>query len=311
MGIRTYRPYTSSTREQTVSDFAEITRSEPEKSLTSNKHTKQGRNNRGVITCRHRGGGHKRLYRDIDFRRDKHSIPTTVKAIEYDPNRNARIALLFYKDGEKRYILHPLNLNVGTVIISGPDAPIEIGNALPLKNIPLGTSIHNVELVPGKGGQIVRSAGASAQLMAKEGSYVTLKLPSGEQRKVRADCYAPIGQVGNTDARNITLGTAGPAARDTIRQAGNPAARTISLGKAGRTRWKGRRPTVRGSVMNPVDHPHGGGEGRAPIGRPGPVTPWGKPALGAKTRPKNKRSDALIVRRRRKSSKRGKGGRQS
>jgi large subunit ribosomal protein L2 len=287
MGIRTYRPYTSSTREQTVSDFAEITRSEPEKSLTSNKHTKQGRNNRGVITCRHRGGGHKRLYRDIDFRRDKHSIPATVKAIEYDPNRNARIALLFYKDGEKRYILHPLNLNVGTVIVSGPDAPIEIGNALPLKNIPLGTSIHNVELVPGKGGQIVRSAGSSAQLMAKEGSYVTLKLPSGEQRKVRADCYATIGQVGNTDARNI------------------------SLGKAGRTRWKGRRPTVRGSVMNPVDHPHGGGEGRAPIGRPGPVTPWGKPALGAKTRPKNKRSDALIVRRRRKSSKRGKGGRQS
>ena len=209
------------------------------------------------------------------------------KRQEYDPNRNARIALLFYKDGEKRYILHPLNLNVGTVIVSGPDAPIEIGNALPLKNIPLGTSIHNVELVPGKGGQIVRSAGSSAQLMAKEGSYVTLKLPSGEQRKVRADCYATIGQVGNTDARNI------------------------SLGKAGRTRWKGRRPTVRGSVMNPVDHPHGGGEGRAPIGRPGPVTPWGKPALGAKTRRKNKRSDALIVRRRRKSSKRGKGGRQS
>jgi large subunit ribosomal protein L2 len=287
MGIRSYRPYTPSTRQHTVSDFAEITRSEPEKSLTANKHTKQGRNNRGVITCRHRGGGHKRLYRTVDFRRDKLNIPGTVQAIEYDPNRNARIALVFYKDGEKRYILHPVGLKVGTVITSGPDSPIEIGNALPLSNIPLGTNIHNIELVPGKGGQIVRCAGATAQLMAKEGDYVTLKLPSGEQRKIRAVCYATIGQVGNIEARNI------------------------SIGKAGRTRWKGRRPTVRGSVMNPVDHPHGGGEGRAPIGRSGPVTPWGKPALGAKTRPKNKRSDALIVRRRRKASKRGKGGRQS
>ncbi|MDF0556819.1 50S ribosomal protein L2 [Kamptonema sp. UHCC 0994] len=287
MGIRSYRPYTPSTRQHTVSDFAEITRSEPEKSLTANKHTKQGRNNRGVITCRHRGGGHKRLYRTIDFRRDKLNVPGTVQAIEYDPNRNARIALVFYKDGEKRYILHPVGLKVGTVITSGPESPIEIGNALPLINIPLGTSVHNVELVPGKGGQIVRCAGATAQLMAKEGDYVTLKLPSGEQRKIRAKCYATIGQVGNVEARNI------------------------SIGKAGRTRWKGRRPTVRGSVMNPVDHPHGGGEGRAPIGRSGPVTPWGKPALGAKTRRKNKRSDSLIVRRRRKASKRGKGGRQS
>jgi large subunit ribosomal protein L2 len=287
MGIRSYRPYTPSTRQHTVSDFAEITHSEPEKSLTANKHTKQGRNNRGVITCRHRGGGHKRLYRIIDFRRDKLNVPGTVQTIEYDPNRNARIALVFYKDGEKRYILHPVGLKVGTVIISGPTAPIEIGNALPLSNIPLGTNIHNIELVPGKGGQIVRCAGATAQLMAKEGDYVTLKLPSGEQRKIRAVCYATIGQVGNIEARNI------------------------SIGKAGRTRWKGRRPTVRGSVMNPVDHPHGGGEGRAPIGRSGPVTPWGKPALGAKTRTKNKRSDALIVRRRRKASKRGKGGRQS
>lgn len=287
MGIRSYRPYTPSTRQHTVSDFAEVTRNEPEKSLTANKHTPQGRNNRGVITCRHRGGGHKRLYRTIDFRRDKLNVPGTVQAIEYDPNRNARIALVFYKDGEKRYILHPVGVKVGTVIVSGPDSPIEIGNALPLSNIPLGTSVHNVELVPGKGGQIVRCAGATAQLMAKEGDYVTLKLPSGEQRKVRAKCYATIGQVGNIEARNI------------------------SIGKAGRNRWKGRRPTVRGSVMNPVDHPHGGGEGKAPIGRSGPVTPWGKPALGAKTRRKNKRSDSLIVRRRRKASKRGKGGRQS
>lgn len=287
MGIRSYRPYTPSTRQHTVSDFAEVTRSEPEKSLTANKHTKQGRNNRGVITCRHRGGGHKRLYREIDFRRNKLNVKGTVQAIEYDPNRNARIALVFYTDGEKRYILHPVGVKVGTVIISGPDSPIEIGNALPLSNIPLGTSVHNVELVPGKGGQIVRCAGATAQLMAKEGDYVTLKLPSGEQRKIRAKCYATIGQVGNVEARNI------------------------SIGKAGRNRWKGRRPTVRGSVMNPVDHPHGGGEGRAPIGRSGPVTPWGKPALGAKTRRKNKRSDSLIVRRRRKASKRGKGGRQS
>lgn len=287
MAIRSYRPYTPGTRQHTVSEFTEITRTEPEKSLTISKHRLKGRNNRGVITCRHRGGGHKRLYRIVDFRRDKYNVPAKVAEIEYDPNRNARIALLNYVDGEKRYILHPVGLAVGTVIVSGPDAPIEVGNALPLSKIPLGTSIHNVEMIPGKGGQMVRAAGASAQIMAKEGDYVTLKLPSGEQRKIPARCYATIGQVGNVDARNI------------------------SIGKAGRNRWLGKRPTVRGSVMNPVDHPHGGGEGRAPIGRSGPVTPWGKPALGAKTRNNKKRSTALIVRRRRKSSKRGKGGRQS
>ncbi|MGL5079897.1 MAG: 50S ribosomal protein L2 [Microcoleaceae cyanobacterium] len=287
MGIRAYRPYTPSTRQHTVSDFAEITRSDPERSLLAFKHRHKGRNNRGVITCRHHGGGHRQLYRIIDFRRDKLNIPAKVAEIEYDPNRNARIALLYYTDGEKRYILHPLGLAVGTVIISGPEAPIEIGNALPLIKIPLGTDVHNVELIPGKGGQIVRAAGTAAQLMAKEGDYVTLRLPSGEQRKVPSRCYATIGQVGNADIRNL------------------------SIGKAGRNRWLGKRPTVRGSVMNPVDHPHGGGEGRAPIGRSGPVSPWGKPALGGKTRDPKKRSSALIVRRRRKSSKRGKGGRQS
>lgn len=287
MGIRLYRPYTPGTRERSDSDFSEITRSKPEKSLTRSRHRPKGRNNRGVITCRHRGGGHKRLYRIIDFRRDKHNVPAKVVAIEYDPNRNARIALVYYEDGEKRYILHPLNLAVGSIIRSGSDVPIEIGNALPLGNIPLGTLVHNVELIPGRGGQIVRAAGASAQVAAKEGNFVTLKLPSGEMRLIRRECYATIGQVGNTDARNI------------------------SLGKAGRKRWRGRRPEVRGSVMNPVDHPHGGGEGRAPIGRSGPVTPWGKPALGRKTRKKRKLSDALIVRRRRRSSKRGRGGRES
>jgi large subunit ribosomal protein L2 len=287
MGIRFYRPYTPSTRQATVSDFAEITKSEPERSLTKSVHRAKGRNNRGVITSRRRGGGHKRLYRVIDFKRDKHNIPAKVAAIEYDPNRNARIALLYYQDGEKRYIIHPNGLAVGTTIISGPEAPIEDGNALPLSNIPLGTPVHNVELTPGKGAQIVRAAGASAQVVAKEGNYVTLKLPSGEVRLLRRDCYATIGQVGNLDARNL------------------------SAGKAGRNRWKGRRPKVRGSVMNPVDHPHGGGEGRAPIGRPGPVTPWGKPTLGAKTRKRKKASSALILRRRRKSSKRGRGGRDS
>lgn len=287
MGIRIYRPYTPGTRERSISDFAEITKSEPEKSLTKSKHRAKGRNNRGVITCRHRGGGHKRLYRVIDFRRDKRNVPAKVAAIEYDPNRNARIALLYYQDGEKRYILHPAGLAVGSTVIAGPDSPIEVGNALPLANIPLGTVVHNVELVPGKGGQIVRAAGTSAQVAAKEGNFVTLKLPSSEVRLIRRDCYATIGQVGNADIRNA------------------------SLGKAGRKRHLGRRPEVRGSVMNPVDHPHGGGEGRAPIGRSGPVTPWGKPALGRKTRKKRKLSDALIVRRRRKSSKRGRGGRDS
>ncbi|NJL38040.1 MAG: 50S ribosomal protein L2 [Leptolyngbyaceae cyanobacterium RM2_2_4] len=285
MGIRYYRPYTPGTRERTVSEFSEITKTQPEKSLTLSVHRPKGRNNRGVITTRHRGGGHKRLYRIIDFYRNKHNIPGKVAAIEYDPNRNARIALIYYQDGEKRYILHPVGLAVGATIISGPDSPFEVGNALPLGNIPLGTAVHNVELVPGKGGQIVRAAGASAQVVAKEGNFVTLRLPSTEVRLIRRECYATIGQVGNTDSRNV------------------------SLGKAGRKRWKGRRPEVRGSVMNPVDHPHGGGEGRAPIGRSGPVTPWGKPALGYKTRKKKKISDALIVRRRRRSSKRGRGGR--
>ena len=287
MGTRIYRPYTPGTRERVDSDFAEITTNEPEKSLTRSIHRAKGRNNRGVITCRHRGGGHKRLYRLIDFKRDKRNMPATVLTIEYDPNRNARIALVQYEDGEKRYILHPYKLIVGKTIIAGETAPFEIGNALPLSNIPLGTEVHNVELFAGKGGQIVRAAGASAQVMAKDGDYVALKLPSGEVRLIRRECYATIGQVGNIDARNT------------------------SLGKAGRKRWLGRRPEVRGSVMNPVDHPHGGGEGRAPVGRSGPVTPWGKPALGYKTRKKKKLSDKLIVRRRRKSSKRGRGGRDS
>ncbi len=285
MGIRSYRPLTPGTRERTVSDFATVTADRPEKSLTYSVHRPKGRNNRGVITCRHRGGGHKRLYREVDFRRNKFNIPAKVATVEYDPNRNARICLLHYEDGEKRYILHPIGLEVGTTIVSGEEAPFEVGNALPLHRIPLGTTVHNVELVPGRGGQMVRAAGAGAQLVAKEGGYVTLKLPSSEVRMVRRECYATIGQVGNVEHRNL------------------------SLGKAGRKRWAGRRPEVRGSVMNPVDHPHGGGEGRAPIGRSGPVTPWGKPALGYKTRKKKKGSDALIVRRRRRSSKRGRGGR--
>ncbi|MEB3293243.1 MAG: 50S ribosomal protein L2 [Synechococcales bacterium] len=287
MGIRIFRPRTAGTRDRSVADFKEITKSKPEKSLTMYIHRAKGRNNRGVITCRHRGGGHKKLYRIIDFKRDKRGIPAQVVAIEYDPNRNARIALLQYEDGEKRYILHPVGLEVGTTIVAGADAPIEVGNALPLHAIPLGTTVHNVELYPGRGGQMVRSAGAGAQVAAKEGDYVTLKLPSTEVRMVRRDCFATIGQVGNTEHRNLTLG------------------------KAGRTRHRGRRPEVRGSVMNPVDHPHGGGEGRAPIGRSGPVTPWGKPALGRKTRKRKKQSTSLIVRRRRKSSKRGRGGRES
>ena len=285
MGIRSYRPMTPGTRERSVSDFSEITRSKPEKSLTKSVHRAKGRNNRGVITCRHRGGGHKRLYRIIDFRRNKFDVPGEVVSVEYDPNRNARISLIQYEDGEKRYILHPAGLAVGSTIVSGPESPLEVGNALPLHKIPLGTMVHNVELYPGRGGQIVRAAGAAAQVMAKEGGYVTLKLPSSEVRMIRRECYATIGQVGNVEARHTPLG------------------------KAGRNRWQGRRPEGRGSVMNPVDHPHGGGEGRAPIGRSGPVTPWGKPALGYKTRNKKKASTALIVRRRRRSSKRSRGGR--
>ena len=274
MPTRSYRPYTPGIRQATVSDFAEITKSKPEKSLTKYKHRVKGRNNRGVITSRRRGGGHKRLYRQIDFRRDKRNITATVVAIEYDPNRNARIALLQYQDEEKRYIIAPAGLKVGTEVMAGNDAPFETGNALPLTRIPLGTEVHNVELIPGRGGQMVRAAGGSAQVVAKEGNYVTLRLPSKEVRMVRKECYATIGRVGNADDRNL------------------------SLGKAGRSRHLGRRPKVRGSVMNPVDHPHGGGEGRAPIGRPGPVTPWGKPTLGAKTRKAKKQSNALIVRRR-------------
>ena len=277
MGIRSYRPYTPGTRQASVSEFTEVTKTKPEKSLTRYKHNAKGRNNRGVITSRHRGGGHKRLYRIIDFRRDKRDIPAKVAAIEYDPNRNANIALLFYKDGEKRYILAPAGIKIGASVIAGEDAPFEVGNALPLSRIPLGTDVHNIELKAGKGGQMVRSAGGSAQVVAKEGGYVTLKLPSKEVRLVRRECYATIGKVGNADVRNI------------------------KLGKAGRKRHLGRRPHVRGSVMNPVDHPHGGGEGRAPIGRSGPVTPWGKPTLGAKTRKKKKQSDALIIRRRNQS----------
>lgn len=275
MGIRSFRPYTPGTRQATVSDFADITKSKPEKSLTKFKHSAKGRNNRGVITSRRRGGGHKRLYRQIDFKRNKLNIPGEVIAIEYDPNRNARIALVQYEDGEKRYILAPLGIKVGTTIFSGPDSPIEVGNALPLSKIPLGETVHNIELKAGKGGQIVRAAGTAAKVMAKEGNYVTIGLPSKEVRMVRQECYATIGQVGNVEARNL------------------------KLGKAGRNRHLGRRPQVRGSAMNPCDHPHGGGEGRAPIGRSGPVTPWGKPALGLKTRKKKKQSDKLIVRRRR------------
>jgi large subunit ribosomal protein L2 len=275
MGIRSFRPYTPGTRQATVSDFSDITKSKPEKSLTKYKHRKKGRNNRGVVTCRHRGGGHKRLYRMIDFRRDKRDMVAEVIAIEYDPNRNARIALVQYEDGEKRYILQPAGLGVGDKIVAGEESPFEIGNALPLFKIPLGTEIHNIELYAGRGGQMVRTAGSFAQLVAKEGDYVTIKLPSKEVRMVRKECYATIGKVGNAEARNL------------------------KLGKAGRTRHLGRRPQVRGSVMNPVDHPHGGGEGRAPIGRSGPVTPWGKPALGKKTRNKKKQSSSLIIRRRR------------
>lgn len=275
MGTRSFRPYTPGTRQATIADFSEITKSKPEKSLTKYKHRKKGRNNRGVITSRRRGGGHKRLYRFIDFKRDKYDIPGKVIAIEYDPNRNARIALVEYQDGEKRYILAPAGVGVDTEIISGPNSPIERGNALPLSRIPLGESVHNIELRVGGGGQIVRAAGTAAKVMAKEGDYVTIGLPSKEVRMVRKECYATIGQVGNAEFRNL------------------------KRGKAGKTRHLGKRPQVRGSAMNPCDHPHGGGEGRAPIGRSGPVTPWGKPALGLKTRKKKKQSDRLIVRRRR------------
>jgi len=276
MGIKKFKPTSPGIRQMTVSTFEEITKKEPEKSLVVSLSKKSGRNAYGRITVRHRGGGAKRKYRIIDFKRDKDGIPGKVAAIEYDPNRSANIALINYADGEKRYIIAPHNLHVGDVIESGENADIKIGNALPLKNIPVGTVIHNIELKAGKGGQLVRAAGNSAQLMGKEGNYANLRLPSGETRLVRVECRATIGQVGNIDHENITIG------------------------KAGRKRHMGIRPTVRGSVMNPNDHPHGGGEGRAPIGRPSPVTPWGKPALGYKTRKKNKKSDKLIIRRRKK-----------
>jgi large subunit ribosomal protein L2 len=260
----------------TVSTFEEVTKKEPEKSLTVTLKKNSGRNNQGRITVRHRGGGQKVKYRIIDFKRDKEDIPAKVTAIEYDPNRSANIALLTYADGEKRYILAPHKLSVGDTVIAGDNADIKPGNALKLKNIPVGTMIHNIELKAGKGGQLARSAGAAAQLMAKEGNYAHVKLPSSEVRLIRLECKATIGQVGNLDHENITIG------------------------KAGRKRHMGIRPTVRGSVMNPNDHPHGGGEGRAPIGRPSPVTPWGKPTIGYKTRKKNKKSDKFIVRRRKK-----------
>jgi large subunit ribosomal protein L2 len=271
--LKQYRPTSPGRRGMSGSTFEEITKTKPEKSLLASLKKKGGRSNQGKITVRHHGGGAKRRLRIIDFKRDKLGVPGRVAAVEYDPNRSARIALIFYADGEKRYILAPSELNVDDVIKSGEGAEIKPGNALPLKLIPTGTMIHNIEMVPGKGGQLVRSAGASAQLMAKEGEYALVRMPSSEVRRIRGDCLATIGQVGNLDHRSI------------------------ALGKAGRTRWLGRRPTVRGSAMSPRDHPHGGGEGRSPIGLPGPKTPWGKPALGYRTR-KPKPGDKMIVKRR-------------
>lgn len=275
MAIKKYKPTTPGRRDMTVSTFEEITKKEPEKSLVVSLNRTGGRNAQGRTTARHRGGGHKRKYRLIDFKRNKDGVPAKVAAIEYDPNRSARIALLHYLDGEKSYILAPYGLKVGDTVESGPDADIKPGNALPIANIPVGSVIHNIELQPGKGAQLVRSAGTAAQLMAKEGNYATIRLPSGEYRLVLQTCRATIGQVGNVEHENMVIG------------------------KAGRSRYLGRRPKVRGVAMNPVDHPHGGGEGKAPVGRPGPVTPWGKPARGARTR-KKKVSDRLIVRRRKK-----------
>jgi large subunit ribosomal protein L2 len=274
MAIRIFKPNTPGTRNRGVSSFNEITKTKPEKALTFYKHRVKGRNNQGRITIRHRGGGHKKLYRVIDFKRNKEKILGKVSSVEYDPNRNARIALITYEDGEKRYILYPQNLKINTYISSGPDAEIKVGNSLSLENIPLGLDVHNIELTPKKGGQIVRAAGTSAKILAKEGNYVTLRLPSKEIRLVRKECNATIGVLDNGDVNNITIG------------------------KAGRTRWLGIRPTVRGVVMNPCDHPHGGGEGRSPIGRKRPITPWGKPALGVKTRKKNKLSNQYIIRKR-------------
>ena len=276
MAIKKYKPTSNGRRNMTSSDFAEITTNKPEKSLLAPKTRKAGRNNQGKITVRHHGGGHKKQYRIIDFKRNKDDIPGRVATIEYDPNRSANIALINYADGEKRYILAPKGLEVGQVIVSGPESDIKVGNALPLINIPMGTTIHNIEMKPGKGGQLVRSAGTSAQVLGREGKYVIVRLQSGETRLILAVCRATIGQVGNEQHE------------------------LINIGKAGRSRWLGKRPTVRGSVMNPNDHPHGGGEGRSPIGRKSPMTPWGKPTLGFKTRKKKNKSSKFIIRGRKK-----------
>jgi large subunit ribosomal protein L2 len=272
MGIKIYKPYTPSTRNKSVLDFSALSKQKPEKSLLVANHRAKGRNNQGKITIRHKGGGHKRRYRLIDFQRNKYDISGEVLSIEYDPNRNANIALISYQDGEKRYILHPENLNLGDFVFSGKKGEIKIGNSLPLSEIPLGTEVHNVELLPGKGGQLIRAAGTSAKILAKEKNFVVLRLSSKEIRLFKEECFATIGKVSNGDIYNVVLG------------------------KAGRKRWLGIRPTVRGSVMNPVDHPHGGGEGRCPIGKPRPLTPWGKPALGVKTRKQKNKSDLFIIR---------------
>ncbi len=273
MAIKRYKPTSAARRFMSVSAYEEITATKPERSLLEDQRHSGGRNSQGKITVRHIGGGNRRKYRIIDFKRNKDGIPATVKTIEYDPNRTANIALLYYADGEKRYILAPVGLNVGDVVLSGADADIKVGNCLPLTNIPVGTFVHNVELQPGKGAQLVRAAGMSAQLMAKEGKYATLRLPSGEMRYVLVACKATIGQVGNVEHE------------------------IVNLGKAGKTRYLGIRPTVRGSVMNPCDHPHGGGEGKSPVGHAGPMTPWGKPALGYKTRKHKNKSNKMIIKR--------------
>jgi len=274
MPVKSFRPYTPGRRQMTVSSFDEITKDHPERSLLGPRRSHGGRNSRGRMTVRHRGGGHARRYRLVDFKRDHDGVPATVRAIEYDPNRTARIALVYYADGRKSYVLAPNGLKVGDVLRSGPESDIRPGNTLALRNMPLGTQVHNIELYPGHGGQMCRAAGTSAQLMAKEGNLALLRLPSGEQRQVRLDCRATVGQVGNLEHENV------------------------KGGKAGRTRHKGFRPSVRGVVMNPVDHPHGGGEGKAPIGRPSPMSPWGKPTLGKKTRRPRRKSDRFILKRR-------------
>ena len=273
MAIKIYKPYTPSSRNKSGLDFSVLSKVEPEKSLTTSNHRAKGRNNKGRITIRHKGGGHKRLYRLIDFKRNKYDVDGKVMSIEYDPNRNAFISLIQYEDGEKRYILHPENLKVGDIISAGTNSSITTGNSLPLDKIPLGTDVHNVELFPGKGGQLIRAAGTSAKILAKENDFVVLRLSSKEIRLFKKECTATVGRISNSDFYNVVLG------------------------KAGRSRWLGIRPTVRGSVMNPVDHPHGGGEGRCPIGKARPLTPWGKPALGMKTRKGKNKSDMFIIRR--------------